>query len=322
VADRIKNIMTPQDNTASTPASAIQSEISSQSNNVQFLSSRVNLANNLYIVFLVATLISTILIVRWNGKLSAAKDNLERAKDRKVAGDLGEKDIKIGELSKQAEELEQSNIASQRDLEAEKIKRVEMEKSLAPRQLPLTAKYTDSKGIWHETNFESIRPFAGIQVMIRVLNDAEAERAASGIIELCRMAGLKVIGVERRNDMNTGFFDGVIVEPYDPRVSMPKNASHDELIKLQRDEDISRAAAEAMVEVLVSNAWQARTFPSDKSIPPLTIRVSVGFKPTPYFDRDPQWEKDMTDSSDKKASESRQRDIQEVIGKYHLEIPK
>jgi hypothetical protein len=120
VAERIKSIMNPQDSTLNTPPSAIQSEISVASKNVQALNSRVNLANNLYIGFLVATLISTILIVRWNGKMNAAKDDLQRANDRKVAGDLKEKDEQISKTNERAAKLEKE--AADARLELEKLK--------------------------------------------------------------------------------------------------------------------------------------------------------------------------------------------------------
>lgn len=121
--------MTPQENTTAIPPSAIQSEISSQSKNVQSLNSRVNLANNLYIVFLVATLISTILIVRWNGKLNSAKDELAQTKDGELQKELKAKDGLIANANKAAGEANER--AATLEKEAAELRKTVVE----PRQI-------------------------------------------------------------------------------------------------------------------------------------------------------------------------------------------
>ena len=92
--------MNAQKTTTAIPPSASQSEISSLSKNVQSLTGRVHLANNLYIGFLALTLLASILIIKWNGKLSSAKDDLQRAKDTDVARELKGKDVQIAKLEK------------------------------------------------------------------------------------------------------------------------------------------------------------------------------------------------------------------------------
>ena len=100
--------MSAQPITITPPPSETQSEISSLSQNVQLLNHRGNLANNVYIVFLALTLISTILIVRFNGKLNAARNALEHAKDSKLASDFREKDLQIADALKKQTEAELS----------------------------------------------------------------------------------------------------------------------------------------------------------------------------------------------------------------------
>jgi hypothetical protein len=236
------------------------------------------------------------------------------------------------QLSEEKDRQLQRDLSDARDaLEKEKTKRVEMEKSLARRELPIFIGRIDSQGK-HDTNFEAIRPFVGVNVIIRALRDAEAERAASSIADVCNEAGLKVVSMERRDDLNIGFFDGVTVEPpemkmddlappSDPRdiAAFWKRPPSDAV----RGYEIANGAANALVEVLLSNNWQqARTFPGGKDIPPNTIRVSVGFKPSPYFSSEPQWSKDMSQKSETQMHEYRLRRIKEIVEKYNLVIPK
>jgi hypothetical protein len=283
VAERIKIIMNPQDSTTTTPPSAIQSEISELSKNVQSLTSRVNLANNLYIGFLAATLLATILIVKWNGKLNSAKDDLERAKDRKVAGELSEKDAQ---------------------LEAEKSKRLELEKTLAPRQIPLKIVLDE------QTNLDTLKPFKGINAIILTSRDVESGRAAANIGSLIDAAGWHVVTIESNSALNNWFFDGVVVEPYSAtQLGEAARKLSDEEFK---DEEQANGATKVLVEFLKSNDWQARSYLKPLSqlgpIPHKTIRISVGFKPAPYFDQTLKQIKEVEERFKKRDEERQKRE--------------
>jgi hypothetical protein len=139
VADCVKNIMSPQPTTTTTPTSATQSDISSLSKSVQSLSSRVNLANNLYIGFLALTLIASILIVRYNGKLNDAKGALERAKDGKVANDLKDKDVHISDALKSAGEANESAAKLEKEASRLGIELTKAKQSLMDAEIELAA---------------------------------------------------------------------------------------------------------------------------------------------------------------------------------------
>jgi hypothetical protein len=72
-------------------------------------------------------------------------------------------------------ELEKGNIEAQKALEEERSTRLEMEKSFSPRAISLTVNKDGT------TSVDTLRPFAGIGMIVEFVPDAEASRAASNV---------------------------------------------------------------------------------------------------------------------------------------------
>src|SRR5207244_982149 len=86
----------------------------------------------------------------------------------------------------------------------EQDKRLELEKSLWPRELYM---------IFHDqtsTNFDSLKPFAGMTVLLEYLPDAEPKRAKESIAQILSNAGWKVL-LRENKELWPGFFDGVVI---------------------------------------------------------------------------------------------------------------
>jgi hypothetical protein len=111
--------MAPQNAITTQPSSVSQSTIEELSKKVQSLRARADLANGAYIVFLILTVLSTMLLTRWSGKANRAADELIQAKDRKLEADLKEKDVQIADTKERAAKLEKE--AADARLELAKI---------------------------------------------------------------------------------------------------------------------------------------------------------------------------------------------------------
>lgn len=156
--------------------------------------------------------------------------------------------------------LEKGNIESQRALETERTKRLELERSIAPRYVPLF----ESGG---KSNIDPLRPFAGVEMIVWYFPDDESQRAAGNIDALAKRAGWKLAKAAANPKLGHSFFDGVVVEPH--------------FSPGQGDTD---TAADALVEFLRANNWVVRKWTDEAStVPQNTVRISVGLKPTPYF---------------------------------------
>lgn len=172
---------------------------------------------------------------------------------------------------KQAEKilaLEGMNIEAQRALEAERLTRLELEESIVPRLIPLIS----DGGV---TNVDPLRQFPGTGLVVEYAPDPEAQRAAQNVSNLAQEAGWKLKKADCPPDL-IGFsdgVDGVVVTPYRPDNVDPTP-----------DELRSKRAASALVEFLKSNRWIARLAEGHTGeLSPDTVKVQVGFKPTPYF---------------------------------------
>lgn len=153
-----------------------------------------------YVIWAVlAVLVSVILtwMVWRSGNLlqdAAVADVSEAAgQANKAAGEANERAAK---LEKEAQELKRSNL--------------EMEKALAPRVFRATS-------VNGRSNWESLKPFAGIQAIVRFDANAvpkgETERAASDIKNILELAGWKIIAFEPTTSFPKPFA-GVFIETY------------------------------------------------------------------------------------------------------------
>jgi hypothetical protein len=121
-------------------------------------------------------------------------------------------------LETEAATLREQNLATETKLEDERGIRLELEKSLAPRALGFQF------GPGAQTNFDELKPFSGLQVLVEILPDAEAMRAGSSVLALLKNAGWNVVKVSYNPELYTGFFDGVIImpSPYPPLEKEPR----------------------------------------------------------------------------------------------------
>jgi hypothetical protein len=180
-----------------------------------------------------------------------------------------------------AETLRQQNIATELALEKERTTRLGLEQSLTPRQIPLIFKGAPRDG---KSNVDSLRLFPGMNAIVEVLPDAEARRAASDMVFLLKEAKWNVVSASLNPSLEIPHWDGVTIEHRTyPGVPTPEAKA-----------DHAQQAAETLLIFLRANNWdRIRTRPvfPDKhdEIAANTVRISVGFKPSPYFD--PDWDK-------------------------------
>lgn len=169
-------------------------------------------------------------------------------------------------------ELDAARVQALRDLEAEKVTRLEMEKALAPRVIPFL---NFEKG---KSNLDLLKNFAGQPVVIEFLPDFESRRAASELQTALEVAGWKILGVKPNQELWTGFWEGVVSEPY---VGMRSPNLSDERREIEmKATSQSREAAIALTSFLQDHDWKARTHGGTTDIPLQSIKISVGFKPS------------------------------------------
>jgi len=182
--------------------------------------------------------------------------------------EIARDEVKIAQANTRTEELKAQNLATEARLEDERNTRLKLEQTLAPRVIFFG-------GAAAASNIDLLTPFSGIEAEIDVVPDAEAERAANQIESLIQSAGWKVTAAFARNELNVPPSDGVVVNPAYP-------VETEEYLQGSR----AKHAADALVKVLTGENWQARTqyANSRSTVKPNTIRINVGFKPSPYFD--------------------------------------
>jgi hypothetical protein len=203
------------------------------------------------------------------GKADAAKDASDSALREAHA------------VAKQADDLRTKYFEAENELEKEKRARDELEKTLAPRFIWFT--WNKLTGISSE---DQLKPFAGWSVIIRSISDVEARRAALNLKGHFEAAGWNVVGNTIKIEDNLNFFDGVTVDQYAASVEdLTINGPVDGIGREMQ----SSKATEAVVGFLKSNNWEARhMWAGLAEIKPNEVRVTVGFKPAPYFMADPE----------------------------------
>jgi hypothetical protein len=166
--------------------------------------------------------------------------------------------------------LEGDNIEAQRKLEAERITRLEMEKTLSPRLI--------ERITFHgEDNFEPLKVFAGMNVIFEFLPDAEPRRFADNLAAILKTAGWNLVSGKIRNDIlfSATQRGGVFIEV--PSYMEPAGV-------------LETRAAKAIVAFLEINNIEAREFPpgllfpAEPAPPANTLRIIVGLKPDTYFE--------------------------------------
>ncbi len=173
--------------------------------------------------------------------------------------------LRTQELSVPAEELRLKSISAELLLEKERNQRLDLEKALAPRILPMKL---DDANQW---NYAPLTQFPGTPVVVRYLPDAEATRAANDLVETLKAAGWRIISASPDPRMWAEFFDGVIVQ-----TSLQSSLRH-------FDGDQSDQSCSTLLGFLHDSGWQARKHADESQIGSGYVQVSIGFKPNPYF---------------------------------------
>lgn len=167
-----------------------------------------------------------------------------------------------------------------REIEDLKIKRVELEKSIASRSISVI---TGPDG---KSNADPLKEFAGTDVIIWFIpQDLEARRAAQQLSFELKQELWKVVEIRPDASVDLVPGDGVVIEPYSPQPKPdrpPKEAD-----ELQRAEFRSRIVANTLAEFLASepNNWERVRWSWDPTwtLNPNQLRIKIGSRPMEYF---------------------------------------
>jgi len=188
--------------------------------------------------------------------------------------------------------LEKDNIEARRALEEEKTTRLELEKSLARRTIPLIlppgrlpieligrgVTIITSTG---ESNLDPLKRFKGQPVVVRFLPEVEARRAMREVLTALELAGWKILSVTPDEELEHPTWDGVVIEPYHP--STLANLPAEQVVAVMRENERLSEVAGSLIKLLEDNDWRVKRGAGigTSEIPPGSIRVSIGFKPPP-----------------------------------------
>jgi hypothetical protein len=185
------------------------SDIQALTDRIRELNQAVDFWNNAIIWSLVvgaiaatAVVVTTRIAFQRAKQLADAQGELIQSKDRQLALDLADKDVKIAQAeekaadakaSQQQVELELSKqkeraARAEQDLEKEKLTRLKLEETLAPRGITTTG----------ETNAE-LALFSGTKAFIEFISDSEAQMLAAQIHSMLDRAKWKVLGMTVAN---------------------------------------------------------------------------------------------------------------------------
>jgi hypothetical protein len=205
---------------------------------------------------------------------SRANASAQRANKEALIAKARAEDVEkqADELSEKTSELAK-NLADAQNAElAERKKVLELENSLAPREL-FIERYAD-----RTSNIDELKQFGATQALVQYIPDFEAERAARFLASALEMSNWKISGVEPTKEY---VFDGVQVERYQPP-SLEDPITHPETFPLVAALDMSQRACDAIINFLSDSNWRSKPRVAF-GIPPGSVRIRVGFKPNPYF---------------------------------------
>lgn len=184
-----------------------------------------------------------------------ARLNKEAGDARKAAADASERS---STTARHAEELRQQNLEISRRLEAERLKTLQLQRSVVHRMIPQI-------GEGDKRNWDSLKPFKGVQVLFLYSPQREPEMFASNLAPFPMNAGWDVLGIKpaAKNEIP----DGVTVEAY---------------LGPHGETDLSTEAAESLVEFLKNNGIEARISAAKKGeLAPNRVVVRIGQIPDP-----------------------------------------
>ncbi len=179
-----------------------------------------------------------------------------------------------------------------------KGKNLELQKSLAPRDISALDPRDTAKFDEFISKRNALQKFSGIEVSFEVIPEFEARRTANLLKQMVEQIGWKVVSTKTEE----GIRDGVIIW----RHLSPDLAS---AIAGDANEIRSEGAANSLAECLKFLNWQvdvemgARLPSSVLNVPPNNVRIQVGFKPAPFFE--PEWVRKMRVKADEMREKSK-----------------
>jgi hypothetical protein len=184
---------------------------------------------------------------------------------KRQATQIANAELETARVRERAEDLAKQNLDTESRLEAERLARLQLEQTLAPRALPYRFSKVGGSSV------DALKPFAGTQVIIIVEPDREARRLAGHIKHSLEAADWKIVAVARPLD-EAELPDGVTIEVRRP-MDAPSPLS---------------APQRALVHLLESNKLETHSFQLANvgwpaSVPDNVMLVKVGFKPDTYF---------------------------------------
>jgi len=175
----------------------------------------------------------------------------------------------------ETQRLHQQGQSLQATLNEEHRKRMELEKTVAPRLIWDVSVFVPPHG--SISTVDVLRKFAGMSVIIESIPDWEARRAAGNLAQLLKDAGLLI---ERTDVAEKDLPDGVTVDAYTPSDDPKKREEYMRLADWHKSAD----AADEIIAFLEANDWGVKwglSAPDELRID--EVRIRVGFKPAPYF---------------------------------------
>ena len=172
-------------------------------------------------------------------------------------------------------------IGLKRTLEAERTTRLELEKSLIPR-------HVDQFAI-----VDKLKPYKGIKIAIESIDDFEALRLAGQLYALTTMSGWEVVSMRPMPPSEWPItVDGVLV-----------------LAKLDTFDQRALEAGEILTDELNAQNVETKVMPED--LPPATLLIRVGLRPTTFFLPDDVKEKLKRAEAIMKEARRQRREAQE-----------
>ena len=208
-------------------------------------------------------------------------------KAKQLRANLKKATADIRSAESEAASARAENLATKKTLEQERNTRLELEKSLYPRELRIVG-YSD-----HTSSIDELKKYIRTPVSLEYIPDFEAQRAARLIASVLDQAGWKIVGVKENGNPAQMYRDGVSVERYNPPdrgdLAVPENFKlwQSDMGEMRYSEEIG----DAVIDFLLGSNWIAEEgvagrstdLPPKNDIPPRSIRIRVGFKPNPFF---------------------------------------
>jgi hypothetical protein len=201
----------------------------------------------------------------------AAGDANERA--GKLEKEAGEERIRASNIEKDTALLKQQNLATEsrlaeanQRLELERMTRLDLEASIAPR------------AFGPNIQIAPLKSYAGVEVIFECVPDMEAITAAKLLSEVLMVAGWKQpaeIKILPLTPESLAGLSGVTIYRYFRHLPVVENPH----------ESMSSKAAEALESFLSDHDWRVMLYDdTNDSVGPNEVKVHIGMKPTPHFE--------------------------------------